>query len=258
MFLPNDVIQYEAPGCLLRVLYIERERGLLHVFELGKPRSLPRAVPIHALAGDVGNGRARLLLQDPYAAPVAPPVLPEKHRDMQARAWKIVSSLQARSPALYDPRKRAAMVACCAAEHGVSRASVLRWLRRFWERGQSVEALLPDYANSGARGKTRAANSGVKRGRPRKSDGCPGTNIDEATRAIFRAAVARYRAAHPGAALARRAAYRQMLDEFYRGRPSPETPSFGQFSYWLDKDDVPTAMARTISVADTRSLRCSM
>lgn len=236
MFLPNDVIQYEAPGCLLRVLEVERERGLVHIFELGKPHSLPRPVPIRTLADDVRGRRARLLLQDPYAPPVAPAILPQKHRDMRTRAWTIVSGLLSQSPALYDPRKRPAMVACCAAEHGVSRASVLRWLRRFWERGQSMDALLPDYANSGARGKTRAVNSSVKRGRPRKSGGDAGLNVDDATRAIFRTAVARHLAAHPGAGLKRRAAYRKMLEEFYGGRSLSEAPSFGQFSYWLDKD----------------------
>jgi hypothetical protein len=249
MFLPNDVIQYTAPRCLLRVLCVERERGIVHVFELGMPHSLPRSVPNHVLADDVRESRAHLLLQDPYAAPAAPPALPQKHRDLQARAWKIVSCLQAQSPALYDPRKRPAMVASCAAEHGVSRASVLRWLRRFWERGQRIEALLPDYANSGARGKTRSANSGVKRGRPRKSDGHAGLNVDDATRAIFRIAVARYLAAHPGTALMRRGAYRKMLDDFYGGRALAETPSFGQFSYWLDKDGAAPAITSAASRA---------
>ena len=196
MFLPNDVIQYPSARRLLRVLCVERERGIVHVFELGKPHSLPQSIPVHVLTDDVHDGRARLLLQDPCAAPAAPPVLPQKHREVQARAWKIVSSLQAQSPALYDPRKRPALMASCAAEHGVSPASVLRWLRRFWERGQCIDALLPDYANSGARGRTRKANDGVKRGRPCKSDGHIGLNVDEATRAIFRIAVARYLAAH--------------------------------------------------------------
>jgi hypothetical protein len=247
MFLPNDVIQHDTLGCLLRVLHVETERGLVHVFELGRTRSVPQAVAIHALSDDVRGNRARLLLQDPYAPPLAPPDLPQKYRDLQANAWKIVSSLQSQSPALYDARKRAALVACCAAEHGVSRASVLRWLRRFWERGQRMDALLPDYANSGARGRTRAANNGVKRGRPRKSEGHAGLNVDDATRAIFRMAVARYLASHPGATLLRRAAYRKMLGDFYADSAPSATPSFGQFNYWVDKDGalLPASTATT-------------
>lgn len=237
MFLPNDVIQYAAPVRTVRVLWIDPDRTLAYTFELGVPHSQPRAVPLALLADDVLALRARLLRDDPYAARPAPALLPQKYRDLQAKAWDVVASLLAHVPALYLPRERAALAAACAAEHGVSRPSVLRYLRRYWERGQTIDALLPDYGNSGARGKTRAARAGVKRGRPRKSGDHPGLNTDAALRATFRAAVARYTALHP--TFSRRAAYRQMLADYFDGRPPAELPSFGQFSYWIDRDSAP-------------------
>ena len=243
MFLPNDVIQYAAGPRTVRILWIDGGRGLAQVYELGVAHGQPRSAVLQDLADDVLAGHAHLLLRDPYAAPPAPPLLPQKHRDLQARAWAIVCSMTAQVPALYEPRARAEMVAQCAAAHGVSRPTVLRYLRRFWERGQTIDALLPDYGNSGARGKTRGANDGVKRGRPRKDGRHPGLNIDAETRATFRTAVTRYRVTHP--AFSRRGAYRQMLDEFYRGREPGAVPSFGQFSYWLDKDGTVAAPPRT-------------
>jgi hypothetical protein len=239
MFLPNDVIQYTAPVCALRILWIDHERALATTFELGLRRSQPRTVALQALADDVLNRRARLLLHDPYAAPPAPPDLPPRHLALRDKAWDIVACLQAAGPALYEARARAALVARCAQAHGVSRPSVLRYLRRFWERGQVIDALLPDYGNSGAPGKTRGASAGVKRGRPRKSGQPPGLNVDAATRATFQAAVARYRARHT--VFSRRAAYRQMLVEFYPGCESGTVPTFGQFSYWLDRDAAQTS-----------------
>lgn len=237
MFLPNDVIQYAAPVRTIRVLWIDHDRTLAYTFELGVPHSQPRAIALALLADDVLALRARLLRDDPYAARPAPALLPQKYRDLQAKAWDIVASLQAHVPALYLPRERAALAAACAAEHGVSRPSVLRYLRRYWERGQTIDALLPDYGNSGARGKTRAVRAGVKRGRPRKSGDHPGLNTDAALRATFRAAVARYTALH--VTFSRRAAYRQMLEDYFDGRPPAELPSFGQFSYWIDRDSAP-------------------
>lgn len=242
MFLPNDVIQFADAPRTIRVLWIDPDRTLAYTFELGVPHSQPRAVAVQALAAEVLSRRARLLSDDPYAAPAPPPLLPQKYRDMQARAWDIVAGLQAHVPALYRPRERAALVAACAAAHGVSRPSVLRYLRRFWERGQTIDALLPDYGNSGARGRTRGANAGIKRGRPRKSGDHPGLNTDAAMRATFRAAVARYAATHP--AFSRRAAYRQMLQDYYRDCAPADLPSFGQFSYWLDKDGALAAVGR--------------
>jgi hypothetical protein len=236
MFLPNDVVEYAHPPRTFRLLWIDPLPGLAYVFELGLPHALPRGVALQELADDVTAGRARLLAHDRFRAPPAPPGMPQKYRDLQAKAWAIVSSLQAAVPALYRPQERAALVARCALAHGVSRPSVLRYLRRFWERGQTPDALVPDYANSGARGKTRSAD-GAKRGRPRLAGDAPGLNIDAGTRATFRAAAARYAAIHAG--FSRRAAYRQMLDDFFPGRPPAELPSFGQFSYWLDKDGAP-------------------
>jgi hypothetical protein len=234
MFLPNDVIHYPAPQRLVRVLWVDRGRGAAWVFELGQPHALPQACALKRLAGDVLDEHARLLQHDPYAPapPACPP--PASHLALQAKAWAIVAVLQAQVPELYDARARAAMVAECASQSGVSRASVLRYLRRFWERGQTMDALLPDYGNSGAPGKTRAATAGVKRGRPRKSGEHPGLNIDAAIRATFSAAVARYRALHP--VFSRRACYLRMLDEFYGGCEAGAIPSFGQFAYWLNKD----------------------
>jgi hypothetical protein len=237
MFLPNDVIQYAGQARSLRILWIDRKHDLAWAFELGVRHGQPRALGLQALADDVLDRRARLLLHDPFAATPAPAELAHKHRAMRDKAWAIVSSLQAQAPALYAARERAALVARCADEFGVSRPSVLRYLRRYWERGQTIDALLPDYGNSGARGRTRAASAGVKRGRPRKSGEHPGLNVDDATRATFRAAVARYRATH--AVFSRRAAYRQMLAEFYRDTHPDAVPSFGQFSYWLDRDAAP-------------------
>lgn len=234
MFLPNDVIQYAAPLRSIRILWVERERALAWTFELGQRRSQPRPIGLAALADDLRTARARLLPIDPFAAAPAPAALADKHRALRDKAWAIVSGLQAHAPALYLARERAVLVARCAERHGVSRSSVLRYLRRFWERGQTIDALLPDYANSGARGRTRAASAGVKRGRPRTSGGHPGLNVDAATRAAFRAAVARHQATH--AAFSRRAAYRQMLADFYRDCAPDAVPSFGQFSYWLERD----------------------
>jgi hypothetical protein len=255
MFLPNDVIEYAGQARVLRVLWVEREQGLAWTFDLGQGHSQPREVSLRLLAEDVADARARLLAHDPYAAPPAPAALPAKHRELQARAWAIVGSLHAAAPALYRARERAALVAACAERHAVSRATVLRYLRRFWERGQTMAALLPDYANSGARGKTREARAGVKRGRPRKSDGHPGLNVDAATRSIFLAAIARHRAMHPASAFSRRAAYRQMLDEFYRSHAPGTVPSFGQFSYWLERDGAPASALPAASAAVQHRMR---
>ena len=239
----NDVVDYAGmPGRTVRVLWIDG--ALAWTYELGSHAAMPEPVRLAALEEALACGHARRLLVDPFAA--APPrdLVPQGYLNLQAKAWSAVRTLHADRRALYDPRQRAGLIAAYAAAHGISKSSVLRYLRRYWERGQSPDALLPDYGNSGAPGRTRAVTAGIKRGRPRKG-AATGTNADEKMRAIFRAAAARYAASND--AFSRRAAYRQMLGDFFQDVDAGALPSFGQFNYWLERDAAvpqPVTLAR--------------
>lgn len=233
MFIQNDVLEYAGPPLrMVRILWLEPGGALAYVFPLKQAHALPQAVVTAALAADVAARRARLLLVDPHAARPPDPMA-DKHRHLQTKAWDAVCSLHAQLPALYLQAERPALVAACAKAHDMSKASIMRYLRRYWERGQTPDALWPDYLNSGAPGKTRGANAGVKRGRPRNGEAA-GANVDGAMRAVFHAAAARYAATH--AAFSRQNAYRQMLEDFFRGHDADVLPTYGQFCYWLERD----------------------
>jgi hypothetical protein len=234
MLINNDVLHYEEPvPHALRILWIDPAGEVAYTFRLKSPGALPQPARVRMLEADVRASRARLLLDDPFAVrrPHAPP---PKYLQIQARAWEIVRTLVDDQPTVFRQRERSRMVAWAAAVHGVSRPTVMRYLRRYWERGQTTEALLPDYGNSGARGKTRAASADVKRGRPRKGGSHVGLNADAQIRATFRAAVDRYSATHDQ--FSRRAAYRQMLEDYFGDRDPNAVPTFGQFNYWIGKD----------------------
>jgi len=239
MFLHNDVIEYpDPPAHLLRILWIDDAQSIAYTFTLRCTSATPRSMPLRVLVADVSARRARLLLTDPCRAPRtdAPS---GKHRLLQMKAWDAVTALHRDVPQLYLARPRAAMLAAYSRAHAMSVATLMRYLRRYWERGQTIDALVPDYANSGARGKTRAASAGVKRGRPRKvatSSASAGTNTDAALRALFVAAAAHFAATHPR--FSRPAAYRQMLRDHFAGSAPGDIPSYGQFNYWLTRDGI--------------------
>jgi len=236
MLLRNDVLEYAASRQRsIRILWIDGAAALAYTYELEVADALPRATPLAQLEADVREGLARLLASDPYRVQADSAALPPKYLALRDGAWAVIDALVRQEPALFDARRRGPLVAACAAAHGVSSPTVYRYLRRYWERGQHPDALLPDYANSGAPGKTRGANANVKRGRPSKS-GVVGLNADAAVRDIIRAAVLRYAAMHP--VFSRRAAYRQMVDEYFGARPE-SAPTYGQFSYWIERDGDP-------------------
>lgn len=235
MFMKNDLIRYtDVSQRTLRVLWIDRARTHAYVFELETRASHPQRVSYAALMNDVQTRRAQLLVRDPYAVRVDQETLPPRYLEVRDRAWAIVRELVAQEPEIYQPRLRGPLVMQYSERHGVTHPSIYRYLRRYWERGQTADALLPDYANSGARGKTRGSRADVKRGRPRKAGSGPGVNADPLVRATFRSAVARYVATHER--FSRRGAYQQMIEDFYQARAADSLPTFGQFSYWINKD----------------------
>jgi len=233
MLLRNDLLDYAGePARTRRVLWTSPATGLAYTYALGVPGAVPQAAAFDVLVADVLERRARLLSVDTWRPVFDPAALPPAWLALRERAWYIIMPLVHDEPAIFDARSRARLIAACSAQHGLSQSTLYRYLRRYWERGQHPDALLPDYANSGAPGKTRRANAEVKRGRPSKS-GAPGLNADATLRATMRAAVLRYSATHD--IFSRRAAYRQMLIDYFGAHPEA-APTYGQFCYWLERD----------------------
>jgi putative transposase len=253
MLLRNDLLHYTHPSPrTVRILWIAPEQSHAYVFDVAAHSAEVEMIQLSALHADIRAGHASVLPVDPYLMVVSQELLPPKHLQLRARAWAIIEALVAQEPGIYEARQRGQLIAQATAQHNVSHPTIYRYLRRYWQRGQTPNALLPDYGNSGGRGKVRQASVGVKRGRPRKngSDAGPGLNADEEIRRTFRVATARYAAAN--AKFSRLGAYQQMLADFFierridgesgRVQAAPaalakEVPTFGQFNYWLDHDD---------------------
>ena len=253
MLLRNDLLHYTHPSPrTVRILWIAPEQSHAYVFDVAARSADVELVQLSVLHADIRAGRASVLPADPYLMVVSHDLLPPKHLQLRARAWEIIEPLVALEPGIYEARQRGQLIARATGAHGVSHPTIYRYLRRYWQRGQTPNALLPDYCNSGGKGKVRQASAGVKRGRPRKNgaDAGPGLNADEEIRRTFRVAIARYAAGH--AKFSRLGAYEQMLDEFFVERRIDEPsgrvlttpagrsavlPTFGQFNYWLDHDD---------------------
>lgn len=99
------------------------------------------------------------------------------------KAWLIIKD-EIESTALFYPRERGAAVKRMMAASGATHQTVNRFLRRYWQRGLCKNALLPDYVNSGARGKPRKSEK-AKLGRPRTVRSGTGTNITPLIERVF-------------------------------------------------------------------------
>lgn len=142
------------------------------------------------------------LKSDLWARIVRDEDLSEKEKELRDRAWQIISFIVTQEPSIYYRDYRGALIQQTIEKYNAGRTegelvaiTVYKYLRRFWQRGKNKNALLPDYANSGGRGKPKASGE-KKRGRPRKyaqfQEIGIGRNVTEEDKRIFRFAIAKF------------------------------------------------------------------
>lgn len=253
MILRNDILEYLNPEAkTVRVLWIHPEKPVAFVIDVNAENALPELIQQYAIQSDLDLGNAKLLTDDPYLTVLEETAVSEKHKQRRDKAWETIADLVRDEPSIYYAIYRSRRVADCVEAGLATRPTIYLYLRRYWQRGQTPNALMPDYANSGGKGKIRQCRPDIKRGRPRKLGDQVGLNISEDIRKVFRVAVARYYTTHVKFTL--RGSYDQMIKEFFCERiinsetgsvthsQSVDTttagfPTFGQFNYWLEQDN---------------------
>ena len=253
MLLRNDLLRYgEKEGRIVRVLWLRADSAGAAIIDVLEAKALPVIVSVETLTQDIQEERARLVTPDPYLVLVAETALPESHKLIRRNAWGIIEKLVEAEPDIYIPDRRGKLLKAAMAEHKVTLPTLYHYLRRFWQRGQTPNALLPDYANSGGRGKERKL-SGKKRGRPRVYGEQDGVNVTSEMRRVFRVAIDRYYAQEKSK-FTLQGAYDEMIRTFFsEKRIDPETgkvvhipkneyaadgfPTAAQFRYWSDKGE---------------------
>lgn len=94
-------------------------------------------------------------------------------------------------PEIYYRSGRGSLIQQAVDASGSAKKTLYSYLRQYWQRGCTPNALLPDYDNSGARGEKRAT-SDKKLGRPRSISPGAGAIIDSSIERMFRIVLDRY------------------------------------------------------------------
>ena len=137
----------------------------------------------------------------------------------------------------FEPRIRARRVEQVRQSGMASIATIYKLLRRYWQRGQKPNSLLPDYKNSGAPGKTRAASGQAKIGRSRKFGDGEGMKVTPDIERLFRLTIEKHILSVDG--LKTTVAYRRFSDLFKQYYPQVEKanrPTIRQFRYFYDRE----------------------
>lgn len=233
----NQLIQYKYNhNHIERVIWIDEKYQVCYLVNIFDD-TLPNKRLISDIEEMITNKHIEFIQTDPWANLHIDSHISKKSLALQEQAWKVINKLLSNGVEnLLISEKRNELIHELSTEIELSKKTILKYLKRYWKRGMTKTALLPDFQNCGGRGKDKS-DSTVKRGRPRKFVGTQGVNIDEETKNVFRIAKRRFYEKKNNVTL--RFAYEQMIKEFYKKelKECPELlPTYKQFVYWLRKE----------------------
>lgn len=249
----GDVLHLEDADRVERVIWRAETGSGWFCIDIHSQTAVPLFRSLTEFDELIASGLVRAVA-DPWGMPVPEASLTEAQRERRDKGWALIQTLVLAQPRCFESRHRARLCAQIADTYapGTTRQKVARLIRRYWQRGMTPNALLPDYANSGAPGKSRAAGA-AKRGRPAVI-GRPGMNIDAEVRRQIRDTVTRFFARNHKLDVSE--AHQRLLETHYmESSVDPATgrqrrhlrqpyPSLGQFRYWLEKDHDSFALER--------------
>lgn len=250
MLVVNNLISYNIENneqLVERVLWFDEERDIGFFIDLHSNR-FPYAKTITEVKELIYAGQARILSEELFARVINEDEIPKKHKSARDQAWEKIRDIVGIEPHIYDSSERRKYILKICEIYNTHENTVVRYLKRYWRKGKTKNALLPDYYLCGGKGREKQSGP-IKRGRPRKHSDIigDGINIDEETKRIFRIAVNKYYNTSAKKTLS--LTYELMLKEFFYTdikikdnveipiiKSYGEIPSLNQFRYWFQKE----------------------
>jgi hypothetical protein len=139
MLYQNEIFKLE--GRQLRLLHANPEAGLAHVIDVYEKFAWPFELPLESIAKQRAIDIEGEVRAEPSKAASA------KRDTAMSRIAPIVADHN--KPLVFSPKGRAALIENRAAELGCSERTLHKDLRRYWQGGQTPQALLANYHRSG-------------------------------------------------------------------------------------------------------------
>lgn len=250
MIYINQVLQSVKDSTRIRI--IEIEESYVYFVNIDANTSMPKKELYSSLLTDIEQ-KEWLLITDPFARVVKEEELTEVQIYKRDTDWEIIQmNCVQHMGNLLQKSGRETKIKEIATTLDVTPTKVKKILSRYWQRGMNKNAMLPDYANSGGRGKTKNLSED-KVGRPRRvtvnGEYRSGINITDEIKTQFEHAINKYYRKTNNYSL--KDVYHFILRDFYSDRykengelqyriwEANRIPSYQQFYYWFKKFEDP-------------------
>lgn len=251
MFVINDIISFEEANGekqLERILWIDEGNVICYTINIENEKALPIKRKVSDLQQLFNDQLLTLVDNDPYAFVYQDEKqISDKNKTLRDERWKSIESMVLQEPDIYERDKRGQLVRFSVENTGKNKRLFYKYMVQYWQRGKVKSALLPNYTNSGGRGKEKTYKD-QKNGRRRKFETIIGKGVivtDEIKR-TFEVGVKRFYHTVKKNSLA--TTYDLILKTFFvadyrydNGVKKPilldqdQIPSFRQFRYWYEK-----------------------
>jgi putative transposase len=183
MITVNALLHIEKTAITKRVLYINYHIDQIVTIDIINKIALPIAENITNIQSLIDNNIVSIQKSDPFIHLLDDSDRTIIHLELRDRAWSIIKDLvlnEDGSPNIniFDSRWRGTKLQQLHDQKISSIKTTLKWLRKYWQRGQIKNCLLPDLIYSGGKGKERTQMT-RKLGRPayvKPSEGIPITD----------------------------------------------------------------------------------
>ena len=246
----NSVYKYIDTGNEEKVRIIGINNDFVYIVEIEQSTSMPKKEFLQSMLQDI-EGNKLLKIKDPFARVINEKELSELQRKKRDDDWKIILKYwEENKLEILEKKSRMKIFEIIAEEEELSVPKIKKLFNRFWQRGMNKNSLLPDYMNSGGKGKERKLSE-IKAGRPKKIDfygeSLDGINITEDVKKQIEFVVNKYYRNKYKISL--KETYTLMLREFYSDTVKEKKeikyvtwdksriPTYNQFYYWFKKKE---------------------
>jgi hypothetical protein len=248
MIIDNTVLTWKENEKTMkaRVLYCEQKEDIYVLIDLAQRTAMPFHRPCSFLESGVASGLVSISVETPATVDRHESMFSEADRQYRNRAYAAIKHL------VEDPDKRifnhgfrGALIynAAKTAQPPCHISSIYNWLTKYWQRGQTPDALLPNFYRCGGAQGARHNRGGSKIGKPVTKPFVTGKNsvrnVDIKDEKIFEMAIKKYIIKQQFNAAT---TYIRVVEQYYT--PTPKTglpkqktspPSKSQFIYYFNK-----------------------
>lgn len=246
----NSVFKYIDNKDEKKIRIIDIIDEFIYIANIDGVTAMPRKELIATISQEI-NAEKLILVKDPFARIIDEKSLSELQINKREKNWRIIELYwETNKYDLLEKNSRVKIFEQISNDTGLSVPKVKILFSRYWQRGMSKNSLLPDYINSGAKGKARNLTDN-KVGRNKNpnyyGDVIEGISIKNDVKQHFQISINKYYRNNNKISL--KEAYTLMLRDFYsdiykednnikhRVWDESRIPTYGQFYYWFKKSE---------------------